>query len=139
MQNFVSLSGGYVVSDGFETDDEASVPFPVLGPYEDGNIKRGSLSAGQSSEVFDLGGRAQVVFLGLTGNASLYWDYTAGTQTLDNHLDFCGLPDCPDLDGLAYIINLPVCGIEHLQVRGASGCGMEYKLGIFGVPAPVQS
>ena len=30
MQNFVELMGGFNVSDGFETDDGASVNFPTL-------------------------------------------------------------------------------------------------------------
>lgn len=137
MDNFVELMGGYNVSDGFETDDGASVQFPTLGPFGDGDIKRGHLSALQCSEVFNLQGRYSALFLGLTGNAILKFDYNAGTATLDQELRFCNLPDCPQQGGLTYIIPLPVCDWEHAQVCAAPGCGIEYKFGYFGQPAPV--
>ena len=139
MQNFVELMGGFNVSDGFETDDGASVNFPTLGPFEDGAIKKGRLAALQCSEVFDLGGRYSALFLAVTGNAILKWDYNAASATLDNELRFCNLPDCPQLSGFAFIVPLPVCDWQHAQVCAAPGCGIQYKFGYFGQPAPVVS
>lgn len=136
MQATISLNAGFVIQAPPQTDKDLAVLFPTFGPFAEWGIEVGELGAGQCSDTFDLGGRSSVLFLALTGNAIFRWDYNPATADLDNELRFCGLPDCPNTNGPAFLIPLPVCDIEHAQICAASGCGVQYEFGHFGTPAP---
>ena len=137
MRAQVAIAGQVTVSAPPQSDKTLGLIFPVFGPFPDWTIKVGELEADQCSETFDLGGRSSLLFLVLDGNATLEWDFNAGTATLDNEDRYCGLPKCSD--GPQYLIVKPVCDIEHIRVCAGEGCGVQFELSWFGVPAPVQA
>ena len=136
MRATVTLSAGFRIDAPPQTPKILGVVFPTFGPFIDWGVQVGELNANQCSKTFDVSG-SSVLFLALNGNATLEWDENPGTPTFNMRLVFCGLPPCPGR--IAYVIPLPVCGIVHVRICAQTGCGVQFELGHFGVPAPVVS